>query len=232
MAVGVSVGSNNQSTQFSGNIVGLGPFKKVGTGKLTLTGANTYSGTTAVTSGILQVKTPGSLPGYNNLSSVKVTVSSSATLAVNAGGSGEWSSTNIKDLLTYSTFSSGSTLGIDTTGGDSSYEYAIGGEKNLTKLGTGNLTLTGELNYSGTTKIDGGTLTIASTSANLHNIVGSGSLVVGDGLHDAQLSATSICVDSLTISGPSPIVPVPEPSTIALLATALGTCLYWICRKR
>jgi autotransporter-associated beta strand protein len=46
-------GSNDLSTTFSGLIQGTGTITKVGAGNLTLTGANTYSGGTTVSGGIL-----------------------------------------------------------------------------------------------------------------------------------------------------------------------------------
>ena len=52
------IGSNNLSTIFSGLIqdgTGIGAIAKIGTGTLTLTGANTYTGGTTVSSGILFV---------------------------------------------------------------------------------------------------------------------------------------------------------------------------------
>ncbi len=60
-AIPVSVGTNNLSTTFSGVIQdgdarpGIGPLMKVGSGTLTLSGANTYVGGTAVTGGALSV---------------------------------------------------------------------------------------------------------------------------------------------------------------------------------
>jgi autotransporter-associated beta strand protein len=52
------IGSNNLSTVFSGLIqdgTGVGSIEKIGTGTLTLTGANTYTGGTTISSGILLV---------------------------------------------------------------------------------------------------------------------------------------------------------------------------------
>jgi autotransporter-associated beta strand protein len=51
----LTIGSNNQSTTFSGVIQDSGGLSKTGTGTLTLTGANTYTGTTTVSAGTLQV---------------------------------------------------------------------------------------------------------------------------------------------------------------------------------
>ena len=50
-----SVGTNNLDTAFSGIIQENGAFIKAGTGTLTLSGANTYSGTTTVTAGTLRI---------------------------------------------------------------------------------------------------------------------------------------------------------------------------------
>ena len=49
----LAVGSNNLSTTFSGVIQDGGSLTKIGTGKLILTNANTYTGGTTVTSGVL-----------------------------------------------------------------------------------------------------------------------------------------------------------------------------------
>jgi len=51
----LTIGSNNQSTTFSGVIQDGGGVTKSGTGTLTLTDANTYTGTTTVSAGILQI---------------------------------------------------------------------------------------------------------------------------------------------------------------------------------
>jgi autotransporter-associated beta strand protein len=49
----LTIGSNNQSTTFSGVIQETGEVTKIGTGTLTLSGSNTYTGTTTVSGGVL-----------------------------------------------------------------------------------------------------------------------------------------------------------------------------------
>ncbi len=66
-AVAVSVGNNNQSTTYSGVLSGLGSVNKIGTGTLTLTNANTYSGATNVSGGTLELATGGSLAGTSSV---------------------------------------------------------------------------------------------------------------------------------------------------------------------
>src|SRR5205823_9453642 len=51
----LTIGSNNQSTTFSGVIQDTGGVTNSGSGTLTLTGNNLYTGNTTVTGGVLQV---------------------------------------------------------------------------------------------------------------------------------------------------------------------------------
>jgi autotransporter-associated beta strand protein len=55
----LSVGANNRSTTFGGDIIGAAGLEKVGSGTLTLTGNNSYTGGTTVTAGTLAGTTNG-----------------------------------------------------------------------------------------------------------------------------------------------------------------------------
>jgi autotransporter-associated beta strand protein len=64
----LTIGSNNQSTAFSGVISGTGGVTKSGTGTLTLSGNNTYTGLTAVKGGVLVTDNKrGSATGTGNV---------------------------------------------------------------------------------------------------------------------------------------------------------------------
>jgi autotransporter-associated beta strand protein len=128
-------------------------------------------------------------------------------------------------------------LSIGKNGQSTEYSGDLSGSGSIKKIGTGTLTLSGALSYSGTTTIDGGTLSICtpvSVQANvlLHDIVGTGDLIVGDGVNPTNLTATSIRVNSLSIGGSSGgMAAVPEPSTLVLLLVALAASVYPL-RKR
>jgi autotransporter-associated beta strand protein len=75
--VALTVGYNNASTTYSGVLSGPGSLIKVGTGTLTLSGANTYTGDTTVRAGTLELAQP------NLASGSTVAISSGAALRLN-----------------------------------------------------------------------------------------------------------------------------------------------------
>src|SRR5205807_473705 len=89
----LTVGGNNTSTVFSGIISELGAVTKAGTGTFTLTGSNSYTGVTTVTSGTLQIGnggTTGSLGSGGVTDNSSLVFNRSDSLSVNnvIGGSG------------------------------------------------------------------------------------------------------------------------------------------------
>lgn len=78
--VAVSIGKNNQNSTYSGILSGNGSLIKIGTGTLTLNGANTYTGPTIISNGTLTVSTP-----YLCATS-SVVIASSARMGLNFTG--------------------------------------------------------------------------------------------------------------------------------------------------
>ena len=113
----LTIGSNNQSTTFSGAIQESGSLTKTGTGTLTLTGANTYTGLTTVSAGVLKVANrSGSATGTGavtvNAGTVggKGTITGPATIGTGSGtgaflapsvGSNKPATLTLEGLLTF-----------------------------------------------------------------------------------------------------------------------------------
>ena len=91
----LTTGANNTSTVFSGRVTGLGALAKVGTGTLTLSGANTATGLFQVGAGVLEVASnlaggaaasgTGTLAGAGTIAGI-VAIGDGATLAPGAIG--------------------------------------------------------------------------------------------------------------------------------------------------
>jgi len=202
------------SGEYTGVIAGSGSLTlgSASTSTLTLSGANTYNGTTTISGGTLQYAQKVAMSA-----SSAVTVASGATLAVNAGGTGEFTSGTsgvgtIGGLLSglggqtgsTVTFASGSYLGIDTTNAVGSLTYSgnITNPIGLIKLGTGTLALTGTNTYTGSTTIAVGTLTAGVANALPSNTA----VTIGTAATTAALLNTggfAQTISSLTIYAPA-----------------------------
>ena len=83
----LSVGGNNQSTTYTGTLSGSGLLTKVGNGTLTLSGSNSYTGGTTISSGTLQIGSGGTT-GF-----IAGNVFNNATLAFNRSNALSFSGT-------------------------------------------------------------------------------------------------------------------------------------------
>ncbi len=158
-AGGVTIDSSNNVVTIAQNLLdggGAGGLTKLGTGFLTLSGANAYSGNTMVSNGVLSVSKASALPGYDLPG--KVSVNSGAGLVVGVGGAGQWSTTEINALMANATFGADSSFGFDTTGGNYTNSADISYPLGLLKIGPNTLKLSGNNTYTGSTIVYGGIL--------------------------------------------------------------------------
>jgi autotransporter-associated beta strand protein len=170
-----------QGGTVSANLAGtVATMTKTTSGTVSLSGTNTYTGNTLVSVGTLQFAKQVSL--YNNggaapWSKTNINVNSGATMAFNMGGSGEFTKTDILNLLlladaTTNGFKTGAILGLDTTSGDVLFNSVIANPNagnnvlGLTKLGTNKLTLDQANTYTGVTTVSAGTLALNGTGVN------------------------------------------------------------------
>jgi fibronectin-binding autotransporter adhesin len=159
----VSVGSNNQSTAYSGGLSN-GSLAKIGTGLLTLSGVNTYAGGTTVSAGTLAIASSAALPGFDTAG--RYSVASGAVLSV----ANEVIDEDVSAILATGNIQAGGVIGFDTTAGDRTTP-AIAGDIGLRKTGANTLSLAAEGNtYSGPTTVAAGTLRIPGTQTIASNV--------------------------------------------------------------
>ena len=162
--------SSGAATQAAGSVIsGSGTLVKQNSGILTLTGANTYTGTTTVSAGTLIASSATAL----GTTAGGVVVTSGATLNINGvavgaealtlngtgdGGNGALTGTGTASLSGAISLASPSSIGATNVGDTLTFSGIISGANALTKLGAGTLVLSGANTYSGATNISAGTL--------------------------------------------------------------------------
>ncbi|EII9598797.1 fibronectin-binding autotransporter adhesin ShdA [Salmonella enterica] len=213
--------------ELENTLFGSGSLVKTGTGELTLSSDNTYSGGTTISGGTLTADHADSL-GSGDIDNSGVLQVGEGELENTLSGSGSLVKTGTGELTlsgdnTYSggTTITGGTLTADHadslgTGaiansgvlqvGEGELENTLSGSGSLVKTGTGELTLSGDNTYSGGTTITGGTLTADhADSLGTGAIANSGVLQVGEGELENTLSGTGSLVKTgtgeLTLSG-------------------------------
>ncbi|EAA7949504.1 fibronectin-binding autotransporter adhesin ShdA [Salmonella enterica] len=213
--------------ELENTLSGSGSLVKTGTGELTLSGDNSYSGTTTITGGTLTADHADSL-GTGTIANSGVLQVGEGELENTLSGSGSLVKTGTGELTLSgdNTYSGGTTItggtltadhadslgsgDIDNSGvlqvGEGELENTLSGSGSLVKTGTGELTLSGDNTYSGGTTITGGTLTADhADSLGTGAIANSGVLQVGEGELENTLSGTGSLVKTgtgeLTLSG-------------------------------
>jgi fibronectin-binding autotransporter adhesin len=177
----------------SGNLTGSGSVSMNGAGTWVLSGANSYTGTTTVTTGTLAA---GSATAFNPLSGATVNGGELDLGGFDTGftrldGTGGTVDLGAGDL----------TLNV-ATGVTANYAGTITGSGGLTKTGGGTQTLAGTNTYSGATNLGGGTLALnfAAATAPTNDIISSAStLNMGGGT--VQMTGAATEANSQTFNG-------------------------------
>jgi autotransporter-associated beta strand protein len=191
---------NSSATQtLNGVISGTGALIKDDSSTLTLSGANTYSGTTTVSAGTLQISGAGSLSTssavVNNANLIYGTTIASDTYGLSSSTTGTGSLTGTAQLIQ---LNGGITQGtVNLTSGTSGGLYGQGIELvSNTTITAGSITLTGDLGR----RSKGGTLALDTSGTN-----GAINLDVSIGRSGAWYGFDSFTADTgtgtLTVSG-------------------------------
>ncbi len=165
---GITFDTDGHSVVFSTPLSGVGGFTKSGSGMLTLSGGQAYTGITTVSAGTLRFT--GSLATDHfavNGGALELTAPSALGATTVSGGVldlGGFSHTG-SIALSGGTVQNGSlpTSQIIASGGTIS--AILTGSGGFTKTGSGTLTLSGANTYSGPTVVEGGDLIFASSQA-------------------------------------------------------------------
>ena len=179
--------TNGQNVAWSGNIAGsnTGGLIKNGSGDLTLSGTNSYTGPTYINSGTLTLSDPNAI--------------AAGGLIVFAGGTLRLGVGNMTDYAVGFMFSTAGSVAVDTNGQNITFNGDISSTNTggFTKYGVGTLTLSGSNGYTGGTRIDVGTLRLGSANA-----IGGSALTFGGGSLQFGVNEVSFA-NLITGSGPS-----------------------------
>ncbi|EIF8576075.1 TPA_asm: fibronectin-binding autotransporter adhesin ShdA [Salmonella enterica subsp. enterica] len=213
--------------ELKNTLFGSGSLVKTGTGELTLNGDNDYSGGTTIDDGVLIADNADSL-GTGAVANNGVLQVGEGELKNTLFGSGSLVKTGTGELTLSgdNTYSGGTTItggtliaasvnalgsgDIDNSGvlqvGEGELKNTLFGSGSLVKTGTGELTLSGDNDYSGGTTISDGTLTADhADSLGSGDIDNSGVLQVGEGELKNTLFGSGSLVKTgtgeLTLSG-------------------------------
>lgn len=162
----LTVGGDSTSTTYAGSITGNGSFVKDGTGTLTLTGNSSYTGSTTVNAGILNLQSGGALGPAG-----VINVTTGATLQFQGG-----ITVNSGDLNLQTGAAIGQNGGLVNMGGNNSFNGRVnvqGSHSAIIAVDSGTLTI----DNGNTTNLGLGanTLTLLAASGSTINIGSNGS---------------------------------------------------------
>jgi autotransporter-associated beta strand protein len=184
-------------------------FTKAGSGNLRLTAANTYTGTTTVAEGTLQIGINNALPTSTALT--LGSIGKSATLDLSSLGATNFNQqvaglttagTAANQTVTNNSTGAGTaTLTVNNDVATSNADFTFGGvikdgataKVALTKMGSKTFTLSGTNTYSGATTVSGGTLLVSGT-------LNSGSAVAVNGGTFNYTNGTALA-NAVTVAG-------------------------------
>jgi autotransporter-associated beta strand protein len=179
------------SNSFGGVISGSGSLTQAGTGTLTLSSANSYTGTTRIAAGKLNIGNVNALAG----STLDLNGNDYGTIGFGAGSSALY---NLGGLSGVRNLSFGSnSLAIGGNGQSTTYSGSLSGSGSVTKSGEGTLTLIGNNSYGDTT-ISAGTLQVGNGGA--YGTLGSGN-ILNNGVLAFNRSGTATVSNSISGTG-------------------------------
>jgi autotransporter-associated beta strand protein len=164
-----------------GGTGGQSSLTKAGSGILTLSATNTYTGGTSITAGLINFNAVGNF--------------GSGLITLNGGGL-QWATGNTADMSSRLAALGSNGATFDTNGNAVTFATGLSGQGGLTKAGAGTLTLSVANTYIGGTTVSAGTLQISGTGT---LGAATGTLGVSGGILD--LGTTTQTTGALTLTG-------------------------------
>lgn len=200
--------ASSASQTLSGVISGAGKITKSGTGALTLSGNNTYTGGITATAGTIRVSTNNTALGTGALTITSATVNTSTSVLL-ATASGGGARTLANNVAINNNGTGTSTLNLDGGFAALTLNGVISGNGNVATTSSGTVTLGGVNTYTGMTTVGGNNTLVLANSGALqfliganginNSISGTGTLVL-DGTFNFDLtSASAVLGDSWQI---------------------------------
>jgi len=149
----LTAGGNNANTAYTGTLSGAGGLTKTGSGVLTMTAPNTYTGTTSINGGKLLVNAAENAGVSGPLGNGGVITFGGGTL--------QYSASNTFDYSSRFSTAAGQQYSVDTNSKTVTWASALtssGGS--LTKSNTGTLILTGANTFNGGVNLNSGVLNV------------------------------------------------------------------------
>ncbi len=172
--------NRSDNISFSGSIIGAVGLTQAGSGTLSITADDAFSGNTTISAGTLQLGNGGAAGSISN----SPTVFNSSTLAFNTSGA-----------KTFTGSISGNGAILNQGSGSITLTAPINGATaSVANTGGGSLVLTSTNNYGGNTTISGGSLVLGPNAG----ITNSPFIIIGGG---AKLDVSSLAVGSLYLNG-------------------------------
>ena len=175
------INSNTANIAINSVIQGAGGLAKAGSGTLTLSGNNSYTGPTSLTAGTVVIRNPAALGTSGNVSFT---------------GGGLQFGTGITTDISSRIKNSNSAILVDTNGNNETFSDIIDSSNSggLTKEGNGTLTLAGSNNFTGGVSLNTGTVVIGHANA-----AGSGPITQTDGTSLLTFDTTGTIANAMSI---------------------------------
>lgn len=233
---GATIDSNGNNISIASPLIGNGGLAKIGAGTLVVQSINSYSGSTVISGGVLQLGLMNAGPtGFGALPSTTALSITNSGAALDVDGA-QQTVASLSGVAGANVYLGGGTLAV---AGSTSTTFAgnisdSGGSSSstdgsLTLTGNGRLVLTGTDSYSGGTFVEGDATLIVT---NLTAIETGTSLYVGGAISAFAPIVPQSELGAVPANADAAVAPVPEPGAMTLLVMSVISTMLALHRRK